>query len=58
MRIIDADEVVKYYKNIGKEFPELSVGVHFSIADIINNLDNMHTVKKGEENGETCKDEV
>lgn len=36
MRLIDADEVVKFYKNTGKEFPELSVGVHFSINDIIN----------------------
>lgn len=45
MRIIDADEVVKFYKNMGKEFPELNVGVHFSINDIINNLDNIDTVK-------------
>ena len=40
MRIIDADEVVKFYKNMGKEFPKLSIGTHFSINDIINNLDN------------------
>lgn len=46
MRIIDADEVVKFYKNMGKEFPELSAGVHFSIADIISNLDNIPTVKR------------
>ena len=46
MRIIDADEVVKFYKNMGKEFPELSVGTHFSIADIISNLDNIPTVKR------------
>lgn len=45
MRLIDADEVVKFYKNMGKEFPELSTGVHFSINDIINNLDNIDTVK-------------
>ena len=44
MRIIDADEVVKFYKNMGKEFPELSVGTHFSIADIISNLDNIPTI--------------
>ena len=46
MRLIDADEVVKFYKNMGKQFPELSVGVHFSMADIISNLDNIPTVKK------------
>lgn len=46
MRLIDEDEVVKFYKNMGKQFPELSVGTHFSIADIISNLDNIPTVKK------------
>ena len=46
MRLIDADEVVKFYKNMGKQFPELSVGVHFAMADIISNLDNIPTVKK------------
>lgn len=29
MRLIDADEVFKFYKNTGKEFPELSVGVQY-----------------------------
>lgn len=54
MRIIDADEVVKFYKNMGKEFPELSVGVHFSINDIINNLDNIDTVKNVHFGGKTA----
>lgn len=45
-RLIDADEVVKFYKNMEKKFPELSVGVHFSIADIISNLENIPTVKE------------
>ena len=53
MRLIDADEVVKFYKNMGKEFPELSVGVHFSINDIINNLDNIDTVKNVHLGGKT-----
>ena len=54
MRIIDADEVVKFYKNMGKEFPELSAGVHFSINDIINNLDNIDTVKNVHLGGKTA----
>lgn len=54
MRIIDADEVVKFYKNMGKEFPELSAGVHFSINDIINNLDNIDTVKNVHFGGKTA----
>ena len=53
-RLIDADEVVKFYKNMGKEFPELSVGVHFSINDIINNLDNIDTVKNVHLGGKTA----
>ena len=54
MRLIDADEVVKFYKNMGKEFPELSAGVHFSINDIINNLDNIDTVKNVHLGGKTA----
>lgn len=54
MRLIDADEVVKFYKNMGKEFPELSVGVHFSINDITNNLDNIDTVKNVNLGGKTA----
>ena len=54
MRLIDADEVDKFYKNMGKEFPELSVGVHFSINDIINNLDNIDTVKNVNLGGKTA----
>ena len=54
MRPIDADEVVKFYKNMGKEFPELSAGVHFSINDIINNLDNIDTVKNVHLGGKTA----
>lgn len=54
MRLIDADEVVKFYKNMGKELPELSVGVHFSINDIINNLDNIDTVKNVNLGGKTA----
>lgn len=54
MRPIDEDEVIKFYKNMGKEFPELSVGVHFSINDIINNLNNIDTVKNVHLGGKTA----
>ncbi len=54
MRLIDADDVVKFYKNMGREFPELSVGLHFSIDDIISNLDNIDTVKNEHFGGKTA----
>ena len=53
MRLIDADDVVKFYKNMGRKFPELSVGLHFSINDIIDNLDNIDTVKNANSGGKT-----
>ena len=43
MRLIDEDEVVKFYKNMGEEFMELSV-----------NLDNIDTVKNVHLGGKTA----
>ena len=54
MRLIDADEVIKFYKNMGRKFPELSTGLHFSINDIIDNLDNIDTVKNANLGGKTA----
>lgn len=42
MRLIDADEVKKFFET---RFPELDDGVHWSRNDIIQNLDNIETVK-------------
>lgn len=39
-RLIDADEVKKYYET---RFPEIDNGVHWSRNDIIMNLDNIET---------------
>ena len=42
MRLIDADEVIKFYN---EEFPSLDNGVHWSRNDIIMNLHNIPTVE-------------
>lgn len=42
MRLIDADEVKNFFET---RFPELDDGVHWSRNDIIQNLDNIETVK-------------
>ena len=39
MRLIDEDEVVKFYKNMGEEFMELSVGVHFGGKTAMTNAE-------------------
>lgn len=42
MRIIDADEVIRFYN---EQFPDLDSGVHWSRNDIIMNLDNIPTIE-------------